>query len=242
MENIPDDFKITVLEEDNNHFDLSFKIIVIGDSGVGKSCLTMKATKNHFEEGLNSTVGFEFYSFNMKIDDKIVKLQIWDTCGMEIYRSLITNFYRNSALALVMYSVDNENSFENTNLWLKELRNYSNPDIQIFLIGNKCDLEDERQVSKDKAEIYAKQQNTQLFLESSAKTGFNAQKVFVEAGRMLYKNYLLYSSKFGNSRSSSIESAPIDIYSKKIKMPQNAASEPNKDEINQKKSKGGCCK
>lgn len=98
--------KIQILAEDNQHFDLSFKIIVIGDSGVGKSCITMKATKNQFDENSTATVGFEFFSFNMKIDDKILKLQIWDTCGQEIYRSLITNFYRNSSLAIIMYSVD----------------------------------------------------------------------------------------------------------------------------------------
>jgi len=97
---------ISILGEENNHFDLSFKIIVIGDSGVGKSCLTMKATKNIFEDNSTATVGFEFFSFNMKLNDKIVKLQIWDTCGQEIYRSLITNFYRNSALAIIVYSID----------------------------------------------------------------------------------------------------------------------------------------
>lgn len=98
--------QISILGEENTHFDLSFKIIVVGDSGVGKSCLTMKATKNTFEENSTATVGFEFFSFNMKANDKIVKLQIWDTCGQEIYRSLITNFYRNSALAIIMYSID----------------------------------------------------------------------------------------------------------------------------------------
>ena len=71
-----------------------------------KSCLTMKATKNKFEENSTATVGFEFFSFNLKINDKIIKLQIWDTCGQEIYRSLITNFYRNSSMAIVMYSID----------------------------------------------------------------------------------------------------------------------------------------
>lgn len=98
--------QISVIGEENNHFDLSFKIIVIGDSGVGKSCLSMKATKNQFEENSTATVGFEFMSFNMKVESKIIKLQIWDTCGQEIYRSLISNFYRNSALAIITYSID----------------------------------------------------------------------------------------------------------------------------------------
>jgi len=84
-----------VLPEDYKQYDLSFKLIIIGDSGVGKSCLTVKATKNIFEN-----------TFNIKLDDKVIKLQIWDTCGQEIYRSLITNFYRNSSLAVMVYSID----------------------------------------------------------------------------------------------------------------------------------------
>ena len=97
-----------ILPEDYTQYDLSFKIIVIGDSGVGKSCLTNKATKNIFEESYNATVGFEFFSFNIKMNDKIIKLQIWDTCGQELYRSLITNFYRNSSLAIMVYAINNK--------------------------------------------------------------------------------------------------------------------------------------
>ena len=92
------DFKYEILPDDFLQYDLSFKIIVIGDSGVGKSCLTNRATTNLFEDTYNATVGFEFLSFNVKIDEKVIKLQIWDTCGQELYRSLITNFYRNSSL------------------------------------------------------------------------------------------------------------------------------------------------
>ena len=83
---------VEILEDDYPNYDLSFKLIVIGDSGVGKSCLTSKATKNIFEIAYNTTIGFEFFCFNLKIKDKVIKLQIWDTCGQELYRSLITNF------------------------------------------------------------------------------------------------------------------------------------------------------
>ena len=232
------DFNVTVLEEDSNQFDLSFKIIVIGDSGVGKSCLTMKATKNHFEENYSATVGFEFFSFNMKIDEKIIKLQIWDTCGQEIYRSLITNFYRNSALAVICYAIDDEKSFENANLWLKELKNYSNPDIQVVLIGNKSDLNETRKVTTERGEELAKNLNIQLFLESSAKNGNNAQKTFTEAGKILYKNYLLYSSRRG-SRSSSLETTPVEPYNNKIKFP---TSGDLKNNSMNKPEKSKCCK
>ena len=100
------DYTVKVLPEECPKYDLSFKIIVIGNSGVGKSCLSIKATKNIFENNYLATVGFEFYAFNVKLNDKIIKLQIWDTCGQEIYRSLITNFYRNSSLAIIVYAID----------------------------------------------------------------------------------------------------------------------------------------
>jgi len=95
-----------ILPDDYSHNDLNFKLIVIGDCSVGKSCLSIKATKNNFENNYNTTVGFEFFTFNIKINDKVIKLQIWDTCGQEIYRSLITNFYRNSSLAIIVYAID----------------------------------------------------------------------------------------------------------------------------------------
>lgn len=100
------DLKYEILPEDYERYDLSFKIIVVGDAGVGKSCLTMRATKNLFDEQYNATVGFEFFTFNIRINDMVIKLQVWDTCGQEIYRSLIANFYRNSSLAVIVFSID----------------------------------------------------------------------------------------------------------------------------------------
>ena len=168
------DLKWEILPDDYTQYDLSFKVIVIGDSGVGKSCLTNKATKNIFEDSYNATVGFEFFSFNIKMGDKVLKLQIWDTCGQELYRSLITNFYRNSSLAIMVYSITSKDSFDNIDIWLKELRMHSNPDAKVFLIGNKIDLDNERKVEKSLGETYSKDNNLNLFMEASAKTCFNA--------------------------------------------------------------------
>ena len=95
-----------ILNENFPSHDLSFKIVLIGRIGVGKSCLSMQATKKRFENNYLATVGFEFFVFNMRVKEKTVKLQIWDTCGQEIYRSLITSFYKNSSLAIIVYAVD----------------------------------------------------------------------------------------------------------------------------------------
>ena len=188
-----EDYKI--LKEDFPNHDFNFKIIIIGDSGVGKSCLIMKATKNLFENCYSSTVGFEFYTFNVKIKDKVIRLQIWDTCGQEMYRSLISSFYRSSSLAILVYSIDNDKSFESLESWLNEIREKGNPNIKVFLIGNKNDLEDIRSVSEEQAKKFYMDHGMDLFLEASAKTGFNAQKIFVEAARSLLEQNLSYLEK-----------------------------------------------
>ena len=187
-----DEYKIEILPEDYPQYDLSFKLIFIGDLGVGKSCLTAKAVKNTFEEYYQATVGFEFLIFNMKVNDKVIKLQIWDTCGEEMYKSLISNFYRNSSLAVVLYSIDNKETFNHAEGWLNDLKNQANPDIRIFLVGNKADLENERKVTKEEAEKYKEEQNLDLFMETSAKTGYNAKNVLIEAAKLLYNDYLKF--------------------------------------------------
>ena len=139
-----EEIKYEILSEDVTEVDYSFKIIVIGDSAVGKSSLTLKGTKDHFKDFYTPTIGFEFLSFNIRIKDKIVKLQIWDTCGQEVYRSLISSFYRNSSLAIIVYAIDNQESFDNLESWLDEIKSQTHPYLKIFLIGNKVDLENER--------------------------------------------------------------------------------------------------
>ena len=190
-----EDLKYEILTEEFTDYDLSFKIIVVGDSGVGKSCLTMKGTKNHFEECYSPTVGFEFFTFNIKIDDKYIKLQIWDTCGQEAYKSLITSFYRNASLAILVYSIDNQNSFNNIEVWLNEIKSQSNPETKIFLIGNKIDLENERKISTETAQQFSNAHAFNYFDETSAKTGANAQNVFIQAAKELYLFHLEYKDR-----------------------------------------------
>jgi small GTP-binding protein len=218
------DFKYEILPDDFLQYDLSFKIIVIGDSGVGKSCLTNRATTNLFEDAYSATVGFEFLSFNIKIEDKVIKLQIWDTCGQELYRSLITNFYRNSSLAIIVYAVNSKDSFENIEMWLRELRTHSNPDAKVFLIGNKIDLENERKITKEQGESFAKSNKLNLFIESSAKTGFNSKKIFIKAAKLLYDEHLKYKEA-GGTPTAEVEEKNFEIMNKPIA----------------KKEKKGCC-
>ena len=182
-------------------FDLSFKIIVIGDSNVGKSSLANKAIKNKFDAGYSATLGFEYFSYFIKIDEKIIKLQIWDTCGQEIYQSLITNFYRNSSLAIMVYAINNRTSFEHIDNWLKEIKRNSNPDAKIFLIGNKNDLDEERIISYEEGKNYADELEFSKFFESSAKSGFNAKDIFIEAAYLLYEDYIEYKLALSHNTS-----------------------------------------
>ena len=181
-----DQLKCQVLSDDFPSFDLSFKIIIVGDSGVGKSCLSIKASRNYFEDFYSPTVGFEFLTFNVKVEDQNIKLQIWDTCGQEVYRSLISSFYRSASLAIIVYSIDNEESFNNIEKWLNDIKTQSSPDVKIFLIGNKADLDDKRKITREQGEKFYNEHKISFFTETSAKTGLNVQNVFIQAAKELF--------------------------------------------------------
>ena len=179
-------YKIEILDEYHKNYDLNFKIIVIGNIGVGKSCLSLKATKGIFLEEYISTIGFEFYCFNVKVDDKIIKLQIWDTCGQEAYRSLIKNFYRNASLAIIVYSVEDSQSFFDIDIWLKQVKTYGASSCKIFLIGNKIDTND-RKVSTEQGIKCKNDFFFDCFMETSAKDGINTKELFVNCASILYE-------------------------------------------------------
>ena len=219
-----------ILDQNDGNYDLSFKIIIIGESGVGKSCLALKGIKNVFQAEYAPTIGFEFMAFNIKIDNVIIKMQVWDTCGQEVYRSLISSFYNNSSLAIMVYSIDNFNSFHSLEYWIDEIKAKANPDINFFLIGNKCDLEENRQVSREQGQEFSDNNNVRLFLETSAKTGLNAQNVFVEASKLLYEQHLKYKNRVSQP----------DSFRDIINRDSNNNS-PLDDVNYQRKKKHGCC-
>ena len=228
------DLNCQILSDDFSNFDLSFKIILVGDSGVGKSCLSIKASRNYFEDFYSPTVGFEFLTFNVKVEDQNIKLQIWDTCGQEVYRSLISSFYRSASLAIIVYSIDSEESFSNIEKWLNDIKSQSNPNIKIFLIGNKADLEDKRQVTKENGENFFKQNKLSFFTETSAKTGFNVQNVFIEVAKVLYKDHEEIKNRI--SRPGSMAPVP---YTPEI--PENNVSLETGEDNEDKPRKKKCC-
>ena len=184
--------------EDSKKIDICFKVIVIGEVGVGKSCLAIRAIEDKFTSEYAPTIAVDVQSFYTTIDNKIIRLQIFDTAGQEVYRSLISSYYRESALAMVVYSINSRESFIHINEWLNEIKKYSSPDVKIILIGNKSDLEDEREVSYEEANKFKDENQILYFEENSAKTGINAKEVFTEAAKILVKEYNKYTMKTNN--------------------------------------------
>ena len=228
-------YQVEILSQEMNEYELNFKIIIIGDSGVGKSCLSLRAIKNIFESLYSPTIGFEFLTIFIRVDDKVIKLQIWDTCGQEVYRSLISSFYNNSSLAILVYSIENEDSFNNLEFWLNELRVKGNPDINIFLIGNKADLDNNRKITKEMAQEFAENNKIKLFLETSAKTGFNARNIFIEAAKLLYEEHIKYKDNLSRLDSATTSVARFSNQPETLNI---ITPEENED----RREKKGCCK
>ena len=133
-----------ILSPKHVKIDKEFKIIIIGDSGVGKTCIMNRATTGQFKDNVSATIGFEYSPFILKINDKVIKLAIWDTCGQEAYRSLIKSFFNGSSLAVIVYAVDNEKSFSSIPGWIRQCKILCEPDTKLVLIGNKNDIPDDK--------------------------------------------------------------------------------------------------
>ena len=171
---------------------INYKIIMVGDSGVGKTCILMRAVNNKFTESYQATIGFEFLLMYFQVNKVKIKLQIWDTCGQEIYRSLIQGFYRNTTATILVFSKTNRSSFDNLGMWIKDIKNNTEQDMPIFLLGNKCDEENNKiEITNEEAEEITKQYNLKYFSETSAKTGYKINNVFEEVAKVVYKDYCL---------------------------------------------------
>ena len=175
---------------ENDEF-INYKTIIIGNSGVGKSSLLKRAVQGKFTENYTATIGFEFLLLYYEINGVKIKLQIWDTCGQEMYRSLVQGFYRNTALTLLIYAINDLKSFDDLSDWLNDIKNNTAHNMPIFLIGNKCDLKDEVEINSQTAKDFAKQNNLIYFNEASAKTGYNIDDIFEQIAKYLYKDYYL---------------------------------------------------
>jgi small GTP-binding protein len=164
-----------------------FKILILGDSFVGKTNMLKRFLNNEFDMNTKETVGVEFGSKNFTMgENDIVKAQIWDTAGQERYRSVTKAYYKGAKGALLVYDITRKSTFENIDNWLIDLRTNADKDILIVLIGNKSDLLDNREVSSEDAQTKAEQYNV-AYMETSAKNGDNISKAFTELVEQVYK-------------------------------------------------------
>ena len=171
-----------------NGYDMIFKIVLIGDTSVGKTNILSKYLSNEFDPDSKATVGVEFGTKDFKIENNIVKVQIWDTAGQERYRSITNAYYKGAKGSLLVYDITNPKTFESLDKWLSDLKTNGEEKISIILVGNKTDLEDQRKITieqgKEKAEFYKL-----AFIETSALNGNNIEKAFSELITDVYKNH-----------------------------------------------------
>ncbi|XP_051824264.1 ras-related protein Rab-2A-like [Antechinus flavipes] len=163
-----------------------FKYIIIGDTGVGKSCLLLQFTDKRFQPVHDLTIGVEFGARLVSIDGKQIKLQIWDTAGQESFRSITRSYYRGAAGALLVYDITRRDTFNHLTTWLEDARQHANANMVIMLIGNKSDLDIRREVSKEEGEAFA-QEHGLIFMETSAKTAVNVEDAFISTARGIYE-------------------------------------------------------
>lgn len=162
-----------------------FRVLIVGDTGVGKSCFLLRFTENRFKDQHNVTIGVEFGAKSLSVDGHVVKLQIWDTAGQESFRSITRSFYRKADGVLLMYDVTNSQSFANCASWIQEIHeNVPEQGNVLYLVGNQVDSE-EREVTLQEAQALVSSQKLSGFRETSAKTGLNVDEVFQEFAKIL---------------------------------------------------------
>mmetsp|Transcript_7157 Transcript_7157/g.9948 ORF Transcript_7157/g.9948 Transcript_7157/m.9948 type:complete len:216 (+) Transcript_7157:30-677(+) len=207
-----------------------FKYIIIGDTGVGKSCLLLQFIDKRFRQKHEVTIGVEFGARMINVDGKNIKLQIWDTAGQESFRSITRAYYRAAAGALLVYDITRRETFTHLTRWLDEARQNGNPQMSFILVGNKCDMESERAVSYEEGERFAKD-NDLIFLETSAKTAYNVEEAFLKTAQLIYGK---------------IENKEIDVDNEAESLGIKKGGELNSNVIkinsgpNKKENEGGC--
>ena len=182
-------YKTEIIKDVNTRNDLFAKVNIIGDAKVGKSTIISRLIKDKFKEEYSPTSGYEFSTYLIKINNMVLKMQLWDMCGDENYRSALFNLYRNTVVGILVYSVCSRESFNNLETWITNLKKYALPWSKLILLGNKCDDEDKREVSYEEGKKISEKYNLFFFMEVSAKEGFKSPNFLELAAISLYEDY-----------------------------------------------------
>ena len=185
---------------DDEEYSMIFKIIIIGDSGVGKTNILSRYTSNYFSDSSKSTVGVELGCKIEEVNGTKVKIQVWDTAGQERYKSITKTYYKGAKGALIVYDISRKESFNNVDKWIGDLKEFGEEDVCVILVGNKCDLEDMRQVSTDEVSKKAEQYSVG-FCETSALSAKNIDTAFQMLIKKVSEKIPNMDDKYGNKSS-----------------------------------------
>jgi Ras-related protein Rab-8A len=163
-------------------YDYLFKLLLIGDSGVGKTCVLFRFSEDAFNATFISTIGIDFKIRTIDLDGKKIKLQIWDTAGQERFRTITTAYYRGAMGIMLVYDITNEKSFDNIKNWIRNIEEHASQDVEKMILGNKCDMNDRREVTKERGEELAIEYGIK-FMETSAKASINVEEAFYTLAR-----------------------------------------------------------
>lgn len=233
-----DDNSVKIIRQNNPsqlnfNYDYLFKIALIGDSGIGKSSILIRFTDNDFREDTTSTIGVDFKIVSVCLGgDKYAKMQIWDTCGSERFKSLTSSFIKSCPAFLLIFDITKQKSFKNLESWMSLIKESTNPRL-LCLIGNKSDLEEFRQVTREEAMGFAEKHGLN-YIETSAKTNDNIENVFIHVSQSLYNEVI--KRKNSDVKSLLGSSAGFEIGGfKNIHHDQLATGNENEGKV------GGCC-
>lgn len=199
--------------------EITFRLLIVGDSGVGKSCILVRFTQGIFSAGVDLTIGVDFATKTVQILNKQIKLQVWDTAGQEGYRSITRSFYRNADGIFLVFNVNKKSSFDHCESWINEIRNNSPPEALIFLLGNQCDVHDGKEVSIEDAENFVSKHDLDGYIETSAKEDKGVQEAFHGFCEKVYQKFGDKKEKKNEVKEKSVEriSVKFDVNTKKKK-------------------------
>lgn len=206
-------------------YDHLFKILLIGDSGVGKTCILCRFANNEFNRSHISTIGIDFKMKTIVVEGKRIRVQMWDTAGQERYETITTQYYRRAQGIILVYDITREETFRNIQKWLRYVDEHANNNVQRLLLANKCDAEDERAVWKDQGSRLAAEKNIKFF-ETSAQSNINIDEAFTEMCQQILHSMDDTSNQNGNSNvlpaNGKVGSGPILLDTKNEVLPRSS--------------------
>lgn len=188
------------------------KVVLLGNSGAGKSSIAQRFVYDQFNHYSESTIGASFFTRIMQLENsngkRTMKFHVWDTAGQEKYHALAPMYYRGAMAAVLVYDIVSVVSFRSLKSWLQRLREFGPKDLVLIIVGNKCDLHDKRQIPKEEAELYSQQEGC-IYIETSARDGINVELVFEEIARSLQSKNEILSEKDDNTYG--LASSKVDL-------------------------------